>query len=177
MTSPLAPRRGPDLVTLPEPPSQRPEWVAHPGPAWLRLRTSKQESSAVVSHVSNIEFVRWIDHASERALAVAGWSYQDLLERNAMFFVARHEIDYRLEAFAEEDLFIATWVRDIRKVKSWRDTIIWRIQDDLPMVICTASTLWVHVDLESRRPTRIPADMNEALAPLQHVDPPWRVRT
>ena len=177
MTSPLAPRQSPDMVTLPEAPACRPDWVVHPRPAWLRVRSSEEEASAVIPHVSNVAFVRWIDHAAERALSAAGWSYQDLLDHRAMFFVARHEIDYRMEVDPGEDLFMATWVRDIRRVKSWRDTIIWRIWDDEAVVVCTASTLWVHVNLETRRPTRIPVDMTEALVPLQHADPPWRTRT
>ena len=176
MTRPLAPRESPDLVTLPEAPACLPEWVVHPHPTWLRVRASREDVSAVISHVSNVAFVRWIDHAAERALSVAGWSYQDLLEKRAMFFVARHEIDYRMEAHQDEDLMMATWVRDIRRVKSWRDTIIWRLCEGEPVVVCTASTLWVHVDLDTRRPLRIPDEMNQALAPLQHAEPPWRTR-
>ncbi|MEE2907137.1 MAG: thioesterase family protein [Planctomycetota bacterium] len=176
MTRPLAPRESPDMVMLPESPACLPDWVVHPHPACLRVRASQEDVSAVISHVSNVAFVRWIDHAAERALSAAGWSYQDLLEHRSMFFVARHEIDYRMEADQDDDLLMATWVRDIRRVKSWRDTIIWRICEGEPAVVCTASTLWVHVDLDTRRPTRIPNEMSRVLAPLQHADPPWRTR-
>ena len=169
-------RTGPDLSLLNQAPDQVPDLVTHPNPTWLELRTHTSGASSIVAHVSNIEFVRWIDRAAEQALSVAGWSYEDLLEKQAMFFVARHEIDYRGEALAEETLHVATWVRDIRRVKSWRDTVIWRIQEDEPLIVCTASTLWVHVDLETRRPCRIPADMARTLHPLQNSDPPWRVR-
>ncbi len=177
MTQPLAPRRTPDMVMLDEVPSHVPEWVVHPSPVWLRLKPLQEDASAVIAHVSNVSYLGWIDHAAERALTSAGWSYQDLLEKQAMFFVARHEIDYRMEVHREDLVYMATWVRDIRKVKSWRDTILWRIEDDEPVVVCTASTLWVHVDLETRRPSRIPDDMSRTLEPLQHEDPPWRTRT
>ena len=177
MTQPMAPRPGPDLAILPEAPVEFPGWVVHPNPVWLRLQTADEGISTVVRHVSNIEYVRWIDHAAERALGEAGWSYADLLDRNRMFFVARHEIDYRREALPDETLFIATWVRDVRRVKSWRDTIVWRIGEEGTEIICTASTLWVQVDLETRRPTRISTDMSDALRPLQHETPPWRERT
>ncbi|MCH2152513.1 MAG: acyl-CoA thioesterase [Phycisphaerales bacterium] len=167
----------PDLCLLSTPPEQIPDLVAHPAPIWLELHTHTTGTSSIVAHVSNIEFVKWIDRSAEQALSSAGWSYQDLLDKQAMFFVARHEIDYRGEALAEETLHVATWVRDIRRVKSWRDTVIWRIQDDEPMIVCTASTLWVHVDLETRKPCRIPPEMTKALRPLQHDEAPWRVRS
>ena len=170
------PVRKPDMHVLETAPSIRPPWIPHPDPAWLTLRTSPEERSTVIAHVSNIEFVRWIDHAAERALARAGWTHEDLMERGVLFFVARHEIDYRLEALPGETLFVATWVRDIRRVKSWRDTVIWRIAGSSPQVVCTASTLWVHVDLQTRRPARITDDMIDALAPVQADAPPWRDR-
>ena len=176
MTPPLAPRQSPEMTILPEAPPTIPEWVVHPSPVWLSVRPSQDEASAVIAHVSNVSYLHWIDHAAERALSTAGWTYKDLLEQQAMFFVARHEIDYRLEADQNELLYMATWVRDVRRVKSWRDTIIWRITEGQPAVVCTASTLWVHVDLDTRRPTRVPPDMTAALAPLQHTDPPWRTR-
>ena len=158
-------------------PSVAPPEVIHPNPVWLQLRTEAAESSEVVAHISNIEFVRWIDRAAECALSAAGWSYHDLLKSNLMFFVARHEIDYRQEVLADEDLLIATWVRDVRRVKSWRDTVIWRTTSSGPEVVCTASTLWVQVDLTTRRPRRMLADMIQRLQPLQHDAPPWRDRS
>lgn len=135
-------------------------------------------SSNAVDHVSNVEYVRWLDQVGQRHLASLGWSGEDLLGAGAMWFVARHEIDYRHEAHAGETLLVATWVRDVRRVKSWRDTIVWRVNDSGPQTVCTASTLWVHVDLASRRPVRPPANMVAALLSGDSPgDPPWRERT
>ena len=134
-------------------------------------------ASLAVDHVSNVEYVRWLDVVGQRHLAELGWSSEDLIESGAMWFVARHEIDYRREARAGESLHVATWVRNVRRVKSWRDTIIWRVGADTPEIVCTASTLWVHVDLASRRAVRPPADMVAALKPMGATDPPWRERT
>lgn len=122
-----------------------------------------------VPHVNNAEYVRWIDRLAEMATDAAGFTRASMLGENRMWFVARHEIDYRAEVHADEHLVLATWVRDLRRSKSWRDTVIWRpgqnAQDD-PVVVCTASTLWVHVDLATRRPCRVAADMAAALDPL-----------
>ena len=166
----------PDMQLLERIPEAPHPWAMQPGATWLQLHPSTRGMSQLVNHISNIEIVRWIDRAAEMALSHAGWSYQDLLDTGSMFFVARHEIDYRSEALLDESFFITTWVRDIRRVKSWRDTLIWAMRDGAPEIVCTASTLWVHVDLNTRKPTRIPHDMSEALNPLQHEQSPWRAR-
>lgn len=166
----------PDLTILDKMPREKPTWAVHPEAVWLRFSATSSGVSTVINHISNIEIVRWIDRAAEMALQSAGWSYHDLLEIRSMFFVARHEIDYRSEALPDETFFIATWVRDIKRVKSWRDTLIWAVRDHVPEVVCTASTLWVHVDLDTRKPTRIPDDLSQALRPLHHDASPWRAR-
>lgn len=81
-----------------------------------------------------------------------------------MWFVARHEVDYLAEAWRDDQLLIATWVRDMRRVKSWRDYIVIRPSDG--EVICRAATLWVLVDLKRRKPLRIPMEMASSFDPL-----------
>jgi acyl-CoA thioester hydrolase len=144
---------------------------------WGTIVPGGEASSHAVDHVSNVEYVRWLDQVGQLHLDSLGWSSEDLLAAGAMWFVARHEIDYRRETHAGKELCVATWVRDVRRVKSWRDTIIWRTGGDEMEVVCTASTLWVYVDLETRRPARPPAGMSEALLPHSDAgDPPWRNR-
>ncbi len=146
-------------------------------PWFGRIVPGDDTASRLVSHNSNIEYVRWLDQIGQRHLEDLGWSADTLVNAGAMWFVARHEIDYRREAYAGETLFVATWVRSIRRVKSWRDTVIWRPEPP-GEIVCTASTLWVHVDLGTRRPTHPPEDMAKALSPIDvSGESPWRQRT
>jgi acyl-CoA thioester hydrolase len=156
---------------MPDPPL--PEGAS---PWFGRIAPGEDAANNVVAHVSNVEYVRWLDRVGQLHLEELGWPADALLASGAMWFVARHEIDYRREATAGEVLLVATWVRSLRRVKSWRDTIVWRPHED-GEVVCTASTLWVHVNLDTRRPTRPPTEMAEALAPLgRDGDSPWRER-
>jgi acyl-CoA thioester hydrolase len=81
-----------------------------------------------------------------------------------MWFVARHEIDYLAECWRGDELVIATWVRDFKRVKSWRDFAIMRPGDGT--LVCRASTLWVLVELKTRRPVRIEPAMIDRFDPL-----------
>lgn len=151
-------------------PGTRPDlrWVeiAHANPFIASIYVGDDDLSDVVAHVNNIEIVRWLDRVAEMHADSVGYTRARMLSDGVMWFVARHEIDYLAESWPGDELVIATWVRDMSRVKSWRDTIVMRPADH--MVICRASTLWVLVDLASRRPARIPADMIARFDPL-HV--------
>jgi acyl-CoA thioester hydrolase len=128
------------------------------------LKVQSHQVSRAVEHVSNVEFVRWLDRAAELHADSLGYTRTALLERVIMWFVARHEIDYLAEAWPGDALLIVTWVRDMGKVKSWRDYLIIRPGDQ--KVICRAATLWVLVDLATRRGRRIDAEVATRFRPL-----------
>ena len=139
--------------------------LPHPMPFTCEITVTKTQLSSVIEHVSNIEYVRWLDRAAELHADSLGYTRQWLLENDLMWFVARHEIDYLAEAWLGDRLIIATWVRDFGKVKSWRDYIIVRPADNTLM--CRAATLWVLVELSSRKPRRIPNEMVDKFKPLR----------
>lgn len=139
--------------------------IPHGAPFVCDLRIGRDQLSIVIDHVSNIEYVRWLDSAAELHADSLGYTRPELLESGLMWFVARHEIDYLAEAWERDALIVATWVRSMRRVKSWRDYVVYRPADET--IVCRASTLWVLVDLASRRPVRIPEDMMVRFAPLQ----------
>lgn len=146
--------------------------VPHPRPFLCDLRVSRDELSGTIEHVSNIEYVRWLDRAAELHSDSVGYTRAALLARGVMWFVGRHEIDYLGETWLDDELVIATWARSFRRVKSWRDYMIIRPKDN--RVVCRASTLWVLVDLASRRPTRISREMIERFDPLTPETPNQR---
>ena len=158
----------PDVTPLRGTPAVTPT-IAHASPFFALVRPHQGEESRIIDHVSNVEYLRWLDRAAELHMDSLGWTRDDLLKSGRMWFVARHEIDYLAEAHAGDELHLATWVRDLRRAKSWRETVIWRNpidSDDEPCMVCSAATLWVLVDLETRRPCRVPPDMADVLSPL-----------
>ena len=104
-------------------------------------------TSEEIPHVNNAEYVRWI----------AGLTRDMLLEARRMWFVARHEIDYRGESFVGDKLVIATWISDFSRTTAVRRTRVHRPSDD--KTILDASTRWAYVNLDTRRPTRMHQDV------------------
>jgi len=134
------------------------EDVQHPSPFLCEIKVDNKQSSSEVDHVNNIQYIRWIDRGSQLHCDACGWTRSRLLDDGVMWFVARHEIDYLAEVKAGDTLQLTTWVDDVRRVKSWRSTVIHTTSDPI-RAVCKCRTLWVLVDLNTRRPTAIPKDM------------------
>lgn len=138
--------------------------IPHETPFLCDMHVDRSQVSRAVPHVNNIAFVQWVDRVAELHADALGFTRAALLDRGLMWFVVRHEIDYLAEAWPNDTLVLATWVRTMHRVKSWRDTIVMRPSDRT--VLCRAATLWVLVDLETRRPQRHDAEMAARFAPL-----------
>lgn len=143
---------------------QRPPETPHPRALLFTIDVGDDALSSTVAHVNNVTYVAWIDRVAELAGEEFGHARERLLKLNRMWFVARHEIDYLAEAFAGDRIIAATWIHDARRSSCRRDTLLWRPSDDVE--IARARTTWSFIDLERRRPCRMPEDVVRALDPL-----------
>lgn len=144
--------------------------IPHANPYLCDIDIQQEHMSRGVDHVSNVEYVRWLDRAAELHADSLGYTRQRMLGDGLMWFVARHEIDYLAEVWTNDKLILATWVRDMTRVRSWRDYVIIRPADSTAesKIVCRGSTLWVLVDLVKRRPVKISADMVNCFQPLHN---------
>jgi len=140
-------------------------WSPHPRPFIAEITIDHTQLSRAVPHVNNLEYVRWLDGVAELHATAVGCTRSVLLAQDRCFFVARHEVDYLAECWEHDHLLVATWVRSMKKTSSWRETVVVRPKDDT--VVCRAKTLWAFVDLQTRRPARIPAAIASAFDALE----------
>ncbi len=125
---------------------------------WCKLKVPESLNiSEEIPHVNNAEYVRWIDRTAELATDAVGLTREMLLAAQRMWFVARHEIDYRGESFVGDDLLIATWISGFTRTTAVRRTVVHRPADEKR--ILDASTRWAYVNLETRKPARMEQDM------------------
>ena len=123
--------------------------------------------SATIPHVNNVVYLSWIDRAAELHGDAVGQTRAALFDRGIMWFVARHDIEYRAEVFGEDDVVVATWLTEMSRTTAQRATAIVRPAD--ATLVCRATTRWALVDLASRRPLRIPGDMRPTLESMGAV--------
>lgn len=138
--------------------------LPHDAPFLCELAVGQGHLGDAIAHVSNVEYVRWLDKIAEGHADSLGYTRERMAGERVMWFVSRHEVDYLAEVWPDDHLVLATWVRTMGRIRSWRDSVVIRPADET--VVCRATTLWVFVDLETRRPRRIPREMGEAFGPL-----------
>jgi acyl-CoA thioester hydrolase len=107
-----------------------------------------------LAHVNNVVYLRWVQD-----VATAHWNaIAPAAARDALAWVARrHEIDYLISAVEGDDLVLRTWVGEARGLTFERFTEI--VKAATGQVAARARTLWVPVDRESGRPTRVSGEI------------------
>jgi acyl-CoA thioester hydrolase len=106
------------------------------------------------SHVNNVAYVKWIQD-----VAVAHWfsATTEAQREKYTWVVLRHEIDYKKQAFENEEIIVKTWVGDPTRV-SWERFTEIRCGENL---LVRARSVWCLVDRNTLKPTRITSELNE----------------
>lgn len=107
-------------------------------------------------HVNNVVYVRWVQEVS-----TAHWNAAatDAQKETIGWVVVRHEIDYMRSARLGDGIIARTWVGAADKNIFERHTELLRASD--MKVLCRARSLWCPIDLHSRKPVRVGADIHE----------------
>ena len=105
-------------------------------------------------HVNNVAFLSWIQD-----VAVAHWRSAATAEQQEKFswVVVRHEIDYKGQAYLNDEITATTWVGEWSKVTCERFTEIKRGND----LLVKSRTVWCMIDRETAKPARIASDLVE----------------
>jgi acyl-CoA thioester hydrolase len=105
-------------------------------------------------HVNNVAFVRWIQE-----VAVAHWRLAATAEQQTKFswVVIRHEIDYKRQAFQDDEITVSTWVGEWTHVTCERFTEINRGEE----LLVRARAVWCLLDRTSMKPTKIVSTLIE----------------
>lgn len=106
------------------------------------------------NHVNNLVYLQWcLETAQEH------WDRNSQNHHSNLFFwvVMQHQINYRAEAFLNDQLEVKTWIDEIEGAKCTRKYSILKKSDQ--KIIVEASTLWCLLDKETKKPTKIPQEI------------------
>lgn len=119
-------------------------------------------------HVSNIEYVRWVQDAAVNHSVHAGYGWEAYKTLGAAFVIRRHAIEYLRPAHEGEVLTISTWMENMTRVTALRGT---EITNERGEVILVAQTMWAFVATATMRPQRIPEEVKARFG-LAGIAPP-----
>lgn len=104
------------------------------------------------NHVNNLVYLDWCVTAAEQH-----WerNASEAIKNAYIWYVLKHEINYKAPAFEGDKLLLKTWVENNSGVRSERRYQIWK-QDKL---LVEAKTLWVLLQANNQRPAAIPEEI------------------
>lgn len=107
-----------------------------------------------LNHVNNVRYVQWIqDIAKGHWEAVAPADFKE----HFIWVVSAHHIYYKGECFLGDELLLRTFIESSHGVISNRKVEIYN-SDKL---ILTSNTEWCLLNLKTKRPTRIPIEIED----------------
>ena len=106
------------------------------------------------NHVNNVQYVQWVQY-----VAKAHWESRAPKEFQEKYFwiVVRHEIDYKQQAFLNDEILLQTYVAESSHVKSLRHVIIKNAKTE--KVLVEAKTTWALIDKVTQKPSKIAEDL------------------
>jgi acyl-CoA thioester hydrolase len=122
---------------------------------WVDLDMSRQVGDATL-----LEFTETCGYG---VVTAHGWPPARMAAQGFAIILRRHQIENLAPAALDDELEIATWASDVKRVSATRHYAIRRATDG--ELLTRADTLGVWVDLASGRPIRIPPDFLADFAP------------
>lgn len=114
-------------------------------------------------HVNNAVYLSYLEDCAIQDALSRGWSMSRMLEEGQFAIVARrYRIEYLQPAHLNEQLELATWISDVRRVSAVRHYTVRRCQEGT--LLARAWALWAWVDPQTGRPVRIPEDFLDDFA-------------
>jgi len=109
-----------------------------------------------LGHVNNIIYLHWVQEA-----AIAHWQAlaPEKHQKNILWVVLRHEIDYKSPALKGEEIIARTWIGQAKRLSFERNTEIIRKNDR--KLLARARTVWCPVNAETGKPQRVDQEIRE----------------
>jgi acyl-CoA thioester hydrolase len=117
------------------------------------------EIDAVIGHVNNLAYLKWMQSAAMAHSAAQGWPTEAYAKLGAGWVVRSHQIEYLRPAFPGDEIVVRTWVADFRKVTSLRRYEIVRGEAEEETVLARAATDWAFIHFTTHQPRRIPPEV------------------
>lgn len=130
-----------------------------PGIHTVRIDVPEDAIDAL-GHVSNLQYLGWMQDVAAGHSAARGWSQERYLESGATWVVRSHFVEYLRPAVQGDRLVVHTWVHTMEASRSARRYLFLRAADGSR--IARAETLWVFVRLPDGRPMRVPTELRQA---------------
>jgi len=127
----------------------------------LRVRHYEMDAQG---HVNNAVYQHYLEQVAIEHSEALGFGPERYRLLGGSFVMRRVTIDYLRPAFAGDRLALTTWLQEVRGTRAIRRYEI-RRDGELDLLV-SAEALWVWVDLTTRRPRAMPAEILDSFQAL-----------
>jgi acyl-CoA thioester hydrolase len=111
-------------------------------------------------HVSNANYLRYMQEAATDASAAAGYDIERYNAMGQYWLIRDTDIQYLAPLTYGDSVEVKTWVLDFRKVRSRRAYEMRNVATG--EMVAKAVTDWAYIDAATGRPAAIPTEMTDA---------------
>ena len=121
---------------------------------FTEIITVKENDLDDLFHVNNVRYLQWIQD-----IAKNHWQTEATTEMldNYIWMVLNHYIEYKGQAFLNDEILLKTYIKKAEGVTSTRSVEIYNNTTDKLLVSC--KTNWCLIDKNSKRPIRLTDDL------------------
>lgn len=107
-----------------------------------------------LNHVNNVRYVQWVQDIAEQH-----WFHNAFKEINLHYFwvMTSHFIEYKASAILNDEIRLKTYVIRSEGVISTR--IVEMYNNATNRLLVKSETKWCFMDMQTKRPTRIPKEI------------------
>ncbi len=149
------PAEAPKRERFPTPP-------APPAGAVTIPREVAWEDVDPAQHVNNAKYFTYMEESGIQAVSQFGISMYKYLQEGLGTVARKSRIEYKQPAVLGDTVEVTTYLSDPRAVRATRHFIMRRQSDQ--ELLAQAYVMWVFIDLNTGRPTRMPDHLREELA-------------
>jgi acyl-CoA thioester hydrolase len=151
-----APAPAPPRERIPAPPAPP------PGVIKLRKRVAWDEVDAT-GFVNNPVYLTYAEDCGFSAIAAYKWPIKRMIATGCAIVARKNQIEYLQAATLDDEIEVATWASDVKRVSAMRHYTITRVSDGV--LLARVNTLGVWMNLASGQPLRFPPELIADFAP------------
>jgi len=118
-----------------------------------KLITIENKHIDMHNHVNNVVFLQFMQDIAFEHSKSLGHSLSMYKDLNTTWFAKKNTITYNRPALLNQEIFIKTWIENIKNTSATRHYEF--ILKSENILLCEAQTIWVYIDLKTKRPTKI----------------------
>ncbi|MCL5995329.1 MAG: acyl-CoA thioesterase [Chloroflexi bacterium] len=133
-----------------------------PGVFTVRRRVAWHDIDTA-GYVNNPVYLTYAEDCGMNAIAAHRWPISRMLQTGCAIVARKNQVEYLQPAVLDDEIEVATWVSDVKRVSALRHYTVTRVSDNA--LLARVHMLGVWMNLSTGQPCRFPQELLDDFAP------------